>query len=156
MGRWRTRGDAIGERGGRCSRYRTNVLKFPGPPLPAMPSPDDMSEETIFSVLAARAQSQSRVHLAMTAVIGLVDAVALGWAHPALWSIAAVLAAGGAYGAWGLIDRVLAGRVAAGALDTPGTNALRILREVTALTGLLALLAAFGGIWDASLGGWRH
>lgn len=122
----------------------------------AQADPDGTREETIFSLLAARAQSHSRRHLALTAVVGLVDAVALAWAHPALWWVAAVLAAGGAYGAWGVADRAVTDRIAAGALHTPVTGLLRVLREVTALLGLIAILAAVGGIWDASLGGWRH
>jgi len=114
------------------------------------------SHETVFSVLAARARSHSRTHLALTTLIGLADAAALAWAHPQLWSMAALFAAPGAYGAWGLVDRALSDRVAAGSFDTPMTNVLRIVRVVIGVAGTLAAIAAVGGIWDASLGGWRH
>ncbi len=121
-------------------------------------SPPAESRETVFSVLAARARTHPRAHLALTTIIGAVDAIALGWAHPALWPLATLFGAVGAYGAWGLLDRLLADRRAPGATPFAPSHvsALRVVREMTAIVGVIAALAAVGGIWDASLGGWRH
>src|SRR5688572_23257845 len=52
-------------------------------------------EESVFAVLAARARTHSRLHLLATTIIGAVDAVALGVAHPALWPLATLFAAAG-------------------------------------------------------------
>jgi len=118
--------------------------------------PRSPADETVLSVLATRARSHSRLHLTATTLIGLADAAALAWAQPHLWPLAALFAAAGGYGAWGLVDRALSDRIAAGFLDTPTTKSLRLARVVIGVGGALAAIAATGGIWDASLGGWRH
>lgn len=113
-------------------------------------------DETVLSVLATRARSHSRTHLALAATIGIADAVVLGWAHPQFWSIAAFFAAAGAYASWGLVDRALSDRLGDGSFATPTTYALRISRAIIGVAGILLAIAAVGGIWDAALGGWRH
>ncbi len=112
--------------------------------------------ETVLSVLATRARSHSRTHLALAASIGVADAVVLGWAHPHFWPIAALFAAAGAYASWGLVDRALSDRPGGGPFATPTKYALRISRVITGVAGILLAIAALGGIWDAALGGWRH
>jgi hypothetical protein len=123
-------------------------------PVAVTPPPAVGSEETIFTMLAARARGHSVGHLALTATIGVVDAAALGWSHPGAWSVAAVFLAAGAYGFWGLIDRLLGVRVEAGLLEAPLTNAIRVLREVVALVGFIAVLAAAGGMFGTIFDGW--
>ena len=118
--------------------------------------PRSPADETVLSVLATRARSHSRTHLALAATIGFADAVVLAWAHPQFWSIAALFATAGAYASWGLIDRALSDRLGDGSFDTPTKYALRISRAVTGIAGVLLAIAALGGIWDAALGGWRH
>lgn len=115
-----------------------------------------VDDETVLSVLATRARSHSRTHLALTATIGVADAVVLAWAHPQFWSIAALFATAGAYGAWGLVDRALSDRPGDGSFATPTTYVLRISRAIIGVAGILLAIAAVGGIWDAALGGWRH
>ena len=112
------------------------------------------AEETVFSLIAARARSHSTAHLALTAVIGVLDAAAIAWAHPSFWPVAMLFAAAGAYGAWGLIDRAVAHRAAKGPSDAASTMGLRVLRESVALLGLVAVVAAVAGIFGASLGTW--
>jgi hypothetical protein len=116
------------------------------------------TEESVFAVLAARARTHSRLHLLVTTVIGAVDAIALGWAHPSLWPLAALFAAAGAYGAWGLADRSLTDHAPATPAPFRRSMALavRVMRDMAAVAGVVAALAAVAGIWDASLGGWRH
>ena len=70
--------------------------------------------------------------------------------------MAALFAAAGAYGLWGLVDRALTLRVERGTLHTPVTNAIRIIREMVALLGFAAVIAAAGGMFGASLDGWKH
>ena len=123
-------------------------------PLVAARRPAIAEEETIFSLLADRARSHSVGHLTLTATVGLVDAAALGWKHPAAWPLATLCAAAGLYGLWGLIDRALSVRVSSGLPDAAATNLLRIVRELVALVGLGATLAAAGGLFGASLGTW--
>ena len=119
------------------------------------PAPADVtSDETIFSIIAARARSHSSAHLGITALIGVIDAAALGWAHPGAWSVAAICAAAGAYGLWGLIDRLLAWEVATWRPDAPLTNLTRILREMIAVLGFVAILAAAAGIFGTTFNGW--
>jgi len=127
-----------------------------------LPQVDGLSdvelEESLFAMLAARSRTHSRRHLLATTVIGAVDAVALGWAHPALWPLAALFAAAGAYGAWGLADRSLTdhGPATTTPFRRPTAAAVRVMRGLAAVAGVAAALAAVAGIWDASLGGWRH
>ena len=117
-------------------------------------SPEVASDETVFSVIASRARSHSPAHLALTAVIGVIDAAALGSAHPGAWSVAAVFAAAGAYGLWGLLDRGLDLLVAAGKRDSPLTNLTRIVREMVAVLGFIAIVAAAAGLFGTTFNGW--
>ena len=127
-------------------------------PLPlsqiTAPRPAVSTEETVFSLLADRARGHSIGHLVLAAAVGVIDAVALVWSHPAAWALAALCAAAGAYGLWGLADRALTVRVEGGRQDSLLTSLIRVIREVTALVGFGAAIAAGAGLFGAALGTW--
>ena len=121
------------------------------PPATARLGEDD---ETVFTIIADRARSHSVAHLVQTAAIGFIDAAAIGWAHPAWWSVALLFAAAGAYGSWGLLDRAVACRVEGGHPGGSATATLRIARETIALLGIVAVIAAVGGMIGTQFDGW--
>jgi hypothetical protein len=81
------------------------LLETRGQPAVAIDRP--AAEETIFSLLAARARTRASAHLWLTAGIGGIDALALTIARPALWWIGAACVTVSAYAVWGLADRAL-------------------------------------------------
>lgn len=111
-------------------------------------------DETVFTIIAERARGHSTSHLLLTAAIGFIDAVAIGWAHPTFWSVALLFAAAGAYGSWGLLDRAVSFRAESGRAHAPTTEGLRILRETVALLGLAAVVLAVGGMFATQFDGW--
>ena len=64
-------------------------------------------EETIHHVLATRARTHSASELWMTAVGGVMNSILLWTRFPRLHWLASGFAAVAAYGAWGLVDRVM-------------------------------------------------
>ena len=112
--------------------------------------------ETIFTIIAARARGHSISHLILTAAIGLIDAAAIAWAHPAFWPAALLLGAAGAYGAWGLLDRAVEYRSRNGLAGGATTMGVRVLREMVALVGVAAVIAAVGGLFATQFDGWIH
>ena len=135
------------------SREPGSTLRLTAAP-PATSAPRTEDDETVFTIIAARARSHEIAHLVLTAVIGFVDAAAIGWAHPTFWPVALLFAAAGAYGTWGLLDRAVSVRSRAGRDRGPGTDALRILRETVALLGIAAVVAAAGGLFATQFDGW--
>ena len=111
-------------------------------------------DETVFTIIAERARGHSTSHLLLTAAIGFIDAASIGWAHPSFWSVALLFAAAGAYGSWGLLDRMVSVRAASGRAHGPATEGLRILRETVALLGLAAVVVAVGGMFATQFDGW--
>jgi len=115
-------------------------------------------DESIFDLLSARARGHSRGHLALATIIGGVDAAALGWAHPTLWPLATLFAAAGAYGAWGLMDRALTDHAPdrSRPFRPAVAFAVRVTRDMLAIVGVMATVAALAGIWAATIGEWHH
>ena len=121
------------------------------PPATAPPADAD---ETVFTIIAARARSHSPAHLVLTAAIGFIDAAAIAWAHPSWWAVALLFTAAGAYGTWGLLDRAVAFRVQSGHPSGAATHGLRIAREAVTLLGVVAFVAGVGGIFGKQFEGW--
>ncbi len=121
------------------------------PPATGRLTEDD---ETVFTIIAARARNHSLPHLVLTAAIGFTDAAAIGWGHPGWWSVALLFAAAGAYGTWGLLDRWVSFRTETGHASGAATEALRIARESIALLGVVAVVAAVGGMVGTQFEGW--
>ena len=121
-------------------------------PPDAAPRAED--DETVFTIIAARARNHTTSHLLLTAAIGFIDAAAIGWAHPTFWPVATLFAAAGAYGTWGLLDRAVAVRVETGLISGAATECLRIVREIVALLGLIAVVLALGGMFGTQFDGW--
>src|SRR5688500_3191224 len=114
--------------------------QLPGEAAPAAPA----AGETIFTLIADRARSHSTFHLALTAIVGIIDALAIGWARPTFWPVAALFAAMGAYGAWGYVDRAIV-RMEQGQPSRGARFALSGLygaRVGTAVLGVIAAIVA--------------
>lgn len=122
-------------------------------PTPAT-APLAEADETVFTIIAARARSHSPTHLILTATIGFIDAAAIAWAHPTWWAVALLFTAAGAYGTWGLLDRAVAFRIRSGRPRGAATGGLRIARETVALFGIAAVVAAVGGLFGTQFDGW--
>jgi len=115
------------------------------------PAVRNAADETIFSVLAARARSRPLSHLWVTAVIGAVDAVALAIARPGLWWIAAACASVTGYAIWGIADRALDRLDPAARTGSKG-KALRVMRVLAVGCGILGAAATVIGFLGASVG----
>ncbi len=108
-------------------------------------------DETIFSVLAGRARSRPLSHLWITAIVGGVDAIALGIARPGLWWIAAGCAAVSGYATWGIADRALE-RLDSTARNGLKGTALRVVRILAVACGIIGAVATVVGFLGASVG----
>jgi hypothetical protein len=120
------------------------------------PPPDTDSEETVFTMLAARARTRAAAHLWITAGIGFIDALALMVARPSLWWVAAACLTVSAYAVWGLADRALA-RSAGGlpARWTPwGLRAVRVAAVAVGIAGGAATMVGFLATALGSAGRW--
>ena len=109
------------------------------------------AEQTIFGVLADRARSRPLSHLWITAVIGAVDAVALGIARPGLWWIAAACASVSGYAVWGIADRAF-DRLDPLARNGAKAVGLRMIQIVAVTCGILGAGAMVVGFLGASVG----
>jgi hypothetical protein len=89
--------------------------------------------ETVFGVFATRARHRSTTSLARQSIACALAAASLFAFAPAWWPIAAALAAGACYAAWGLLDRHQPSRF----IDVT-------LRTLAALTAVLALATVVG------------
>ncbi len=108
-------------------------------------------QPTVFSVLAAHARGTPSGPLAAATLFGVLDAIMIGRAHPALWWLAAGFVSLAAYGGWGLADRALA----SGKVGRRRT-ALSALRATAIALGCAAALAVVLGLMRSALGGWIH
>lgn len=112
------------------------------------------SDESLRSVLAERARAASDGRLILDVAAGLLVVLALAIWHPRAWviplSMGVTLAA---YGAWGLVDREIAERAAAG--NGRFVRALRILRGVALVVGVLAAVVACFAVLGIGLGEWK-
>lgn len=86
---------------------RTEVERLEPIP-PQMPVPDADEEETINRVLSTQARSRSPSELWMTAIGGTMNSILIWSQFPRLHWLASGFTAVAAYGAWGLLDRMLA------------------------------------------------
>ena len=131
------------------------VAEPAGEPTPSLFTGEEASvpraDETIFSVLADRARSRPLSHLWITAVIGAVDAIALGIARPGLWWIAAACASVSGYAAWGIADRAF-DRLDPSARKGAKAVGLRMIQVVSIACGILGAVAMVIGFLGASVG----
>lgn len=108
-------------------------------------------ELTLVAFLATRARGASDGRLAVHAGVGLVAAVVALLTRPPLWLPLVLLAlALGAFGAWGIADRELGERQAAGRAQ----RGLRLVRDAVAVAGALAAIAAALLLFFGALGTW--
>jgi hypothetical protein len=111
------------------------------------------SDATLLEVLAARARSSSARRLAVDCIVGAVIAAAVLRRDSALKIVmtsAAVCLV--AYGAWGLVDRAVA--MSATKTGTRAATALKVLRALIAVCGVLAAVGVLLGVWALALGTW--
>ena len=104
--------------------------------------------------LAQRARSSSVARLAVDLLVALAVASAtlLWWRPPNNFLILSICVALGAYGAWGLADRV---RLGSTAQTRPYLkNALDGLCGVLTAAGIVAGAAILYGVWALALGTW--
>ena len=90
--------------------------------------------EDVFTVLADHARSRSVGALWTTAIGGVVNGGLVWWQYPAWSWLAAGFVAAAAFGAWGLVDRVVLARAALQGEARP-SNALPELRDLIAVLG---------------------
>jgi hypothetical protein len=110
---------------------------------------DTDADETVFTVLAARARTHATAHLWLTAGIGGIDAAALMIGRPALWWVAAACGAVTAYAVWGLADRAAA---FAGPTHRWTRVVCRGIKGLALVVGVAAALAAAIGFLGVALG----
>jgi hypothetical protein len=116
----------------------------------ANPHPTESAEPTLPEVLSVRALATPRSRLVIESVGGLAIAIAAVWLRPPAWfSIAAVGALFGAYGAWAIAEQRLedprelsAGRLAA----------LELVQRVAGPIGIAAALALAFGLLSITFG----
>lgn len=110
-------------------------------------------DEGLAGVLAARARAASDGRLILDVAAGLLVALAIVIWHPRAWvvpcSIGLTLAA---YGAWGLADREIAERT--NGADSRLVRALRVLRGVAVVVGVVGAGVACFSILGIGLGNW--
>lgn len=111
-------------------------------------------DENLRSILAERARAASDGRLILDVAAGLLVVLALAIWHPRVWvaplSMGVTLVA---YGAWGLVDREIAERAAAG--DDRFVRALRVVRGFALVVGVLAAAVACFAILGIGLGEWK-
>ena len=90
--------------------------------------------ENVFTVLADHARSRSVGALWTTAIGGVLNAGLVWWQYPAWSWLAAGFVAAAAFGAWGLVDRVVLARSALGD-DARAPDALPEIRKLIAVLG---------------------
>jgi hypothetical protein len=110
--------------------------------------------ESLRSILAERARAASDTRLILDVAAGLLVVLAIAIWHPRSWvvplSMGSTLAA---YGAWGLIDREIAERVAGA--DDRLLRALRVLRGFAVVAGVASACVACFAILGIGLGEWK-
>ena len=115
----------------------------------------EVEDTNVFRVLGTQARTRSIAQLWVVALGGAVDAGLLWWRHPMLTWLAAGCAAVAAYGAWGLLDRVI--EASSAERDAPPeAHALDSLRDLTAIGGTLAAIWAVLSFMAVALGNWNH
>lgn len=113
------------------------------------PSASAPERPTIYAMLADRARRTSDGGLAACTAAGLLALATLIGLQPRWWPPLVPVIALGAFGAWGIADRELASRPAAGGGARGAGAALRIVKWASAAIGTLA--AVFTGIWLMAL-----
>ena len=112
-----------------------------------------VSHATLPAVLATRARAASDSRLALDVAVGLVVAACVVIWHPRGWLLLVSAALGlAAFGAWGIADREITGHSGVG--GAPIVYALRALRGMAAVTGMLAMLGACFAVLGLMLGTW--
>jgi hypothetical protein len=113
------------------------------------------NDGTVFDMLADQARARTGGQLAVTTCGGAINALFF-LQHLSAWWPGVAFIAIGAYGAWGLADRVV---TAPGSTD-PDNDLARpvaaVVRIVVAATGIIAALAAAAGFMAVAIGNWNH
>jgi ABC-type multidrug transport system permease subunit len=102
--------------------------------------------ETAFVLIAAWARRAPRKRLAVWAIGGAVDAVAIALVAPGLWLLGTPLLSIAAVGAWGLAAQRLRDLDAAAVATPRARRALTIAGIVAVVVGTAAAAAAFYGM----------
>ena len=125
----------------------------------AVEPPDEAeseADENVFQVLARQARTRTPRELGLTTLGGVLNAVLIGWQHPALSWLAAGCAAAAAYGAWGLLDRAAQTSMSSEEACADTVRQLLGVRDLTAVLGGGAALWAVLDFMAAALGNWHH
>ncbi len=110
----------------------------------------------LMEFLSNRARHASDTRLALDAAGGVVIALAAVLWRPAGWALVVGLAlCFAAYGGWGMADRELGERKAAGApTSASSVRVVRTLRVLAAIIGFAAGLAVLFRLFALALGTW--
>ena len=111
-------------------------------PLPTAAVP----RQTAYDLIAGWAQRAPRRQLAVWAIGGAVDAVALAVVVPGLWLLGTPFLAIAAIGAWGLAAQRLRDLDASPSPALRRRRALRIAETAAVVVGTAAAVAAFYGL----------
>lgn len=110
---------------------------------------------TVFDMLADQARARTAGQLAITTCGGAINALFF-LQHVRAWWPGVAFIAIGAYGAWGLADRIVTapgGSDRHNHLTRPLVSAVRIL---VGTAGVIAALAAAAGFMAVAIGNWNH
>jgi hypothetical protein len=112
-------------------------------------------EQSLGALLAARARRTGDGQLATAAATGIVGAVAIGLFFPTWWRLALPFVSLGAFGVWGIVDRMAAERRGI-AGSTPGTiRLLAAIGWVAVLIGGLSVVTLVLALTATAIGTWN-
>jgi hypothetical protein len=118
------------------------------PVLPSAAARSDASahgDETVYHALARWATHTGRLRLALWAIGGALEAVAVALILPRFWVLSPLLLSVAAIGAWGLATQRILALDAAQAAARVQRLALRATRIVAVTVGTIAAIAAAYG-----------
>jgi hypothetical protein len=110
-------------------------------------------DETVLTVLAAKARARSTGQLATTLTGSGWAAGAIWWQHPGSW-VGGVLLVVALYATWGILDRIDPDQSDPSATGVRDAALLGGLRKLTAGAGILAAIWTTGAFLHAALGHW--
>jgi hypothetical protein len=114
------------------------------------PNTEEAEQLSLFAMLAAKARRSSDAVLASLAGVGGLSALALIAIRPAWWAFALPLVSAGAFGVWGILERVTAER------ETPRSagydRAIGVAQWIAVAIGTLSAIVTVFAVLGLFLG----